>query len=160
MTSQVADENDRAVRVLYGTLIEAWNQSDARGFAALFEPQGVCIGFDGSEYTSTAEIESSLHAIFKAHKVARWEGAVPFCALTGGPFHLTPEWVVNPNGALGGVQASSSSQQADGERDDCDSENQCARIDKNDRTTCLSGAWRQHRKEETRGHENRGERDT
>jgi uncharacterized protein (TIGR02246 family) len=76
MTSQATDEATRAVRALYGDLLEAWNRSDARAFATLFETKCVCIGFDGSEYTSSAEVESSLEAIFKDHPVARYVSIV------------------------------------------------------------------------------------
>jgi uncharacterized protein (TIGR02246 family) len=72
MTSPTTDEATRAVRALYDDLIRAWNQSDARAFSTLFENQGICVGFDGSEYTSSSEIEASLKAIFKDHKVARY----------------------------------------------------------------------------------------
>ena len=72
MTSQATDDAIRAVRALHGDLLEAWNRSDAHAFATLFKTKCVCVGFDGSEYTSAAEIESSLKAIFKDHQVARY----------------------------------------------------------------------------------------
>jgi len=72
MTSQATDEAISAVRALYSDLLEAWNRSDARAFASFFETKCICVGFDGSEYTSSAEIESSLKAIFKDHPVARY----------------------------------------------------------------------------------------
>jgi uncharacterized protein (TIGR02246 family) len=72
MASQAANEDISAVRALHGELLEAWNRSDARAFASLFEKKCVCVGFDGSVYTSSTEIESSLKAIFKDHKVASY----------------------------------------------------------------------------------------
>jgi uncharacterized protein (TIGR02246 family) len=76
MTSQATDAAIRAVRALYGDLLEAWNRSDASAFASFFETKCVCVGFDGSEYTSAAEIESSLATIFKDHQVARYVSIV------------------------------------------------------------------------------------
>lgn len=70
--SLVAEDSASAVRALYDDLIKAWNRSDARAFGALFEVQCLCVGFDGSEYASSAEIEASLETIFKDHKVASY----------------------------------------------------------------------------------------
>jgi uncharacterized protein (TIGR02246 family) len=41
---------------LYRELLHRWNERDAAGFAALFEPDGHCIGFDGSEMHGPREI--------------------------------------------------------------------------------------------------------
>ena len=41
------DEAD--VRALYRAIIDGWNADDAAAFAAPFAPDGVVIGFDGSE---------------------------------------------------------------------------------------------------------------
>jgi uncharacterized protein (TIGR02246 family) len=72
MNSETTEQANMAVRALYENLLGAWNRADSRGFAALFEAQSVCVGFDGSTYTTAKEIETSLAAIFKDHQVARY----------------------------------------------------------------------------------------
>src|SRR5215218_4282829 len=62
----------RAVEQLYRMLIERWNARDPTGFAALFEPDGHSIGFDGSEMHGPTEIESTLEQIFADHQTARY----------------------------------------------------------------------------------------
>jgi uncharacterized protein (TIGR02246 family) len=57
---------------LYAALIECWNARDATGFAALFEEEGHCIGFDGSEMHGPAEIEAELSRIFTHHETAAY----------------------------------------------------------------------------------------
>jgi uncharacterized protein (TIGR02246 family) len=53
-------------------LLECWNARDSAGFAALFEPEGHSIGFDGSEMHGPGEIESTLEQIFADHETARY----------------------------------------------------------------------------------------
>ena len=47
---------------LYTRLLEAWNRRSAGDFAALFEPDGHAIGFDGSQMNGRAEIAPALNA--------------------------------------------------------------------------------------------------
>ena len=62
--------------LLYHALLECWNRRDARGFAALFEREGRCIGFDGSEMHGPQEIESMLGGIFADHETASYVAKV------------------------------------------------------------------------------------
>src|SRR6185436_15366970 len=57
---------------LYTRLLEAWNRRSAEDFAALFEPAGVAVGFDGSEMTGRAGIAATLKAIFESHPTASY----------------------------------------------------------------------------------------
>lgn len=61
---------NQEVQALYENLIDAWNQRDARGMAALFGEEGVQIGFDGSMAIGQEEIESHLAPIFENHPTA------------------------------------------------------------------------------------------
>ena len=61
-----------AVRALYESLLRSWNSGDANKFADLFMEDGICVGFDGTEYCSAKEIESELSKIFRDHKVASY----------------------------------------------------------------------------------------
>ena len=56
--------------VLYHALLNAWNRQDASGMAALFAPNGVQIGFDGSQMTGPAEVVAHLEPIFRDHPTA------------------------------------------------------------------------------------------
>jgi hypothetical protein len=63
---------------LHRVLLERWNKRDSAGFAALFEPEGHSVGFDGSEMHGPAEIESTLEQIFADHET-------PSCASSKNP---------------------------------------------------------------------------
>jgi uncharacterized protein (TIGR02246 family) len=69
MTSR--NEDAAGPEQLHGILLERWNERDPAGFAALFEPEGHSVGFDGSEMHGPAEIESMLEQIFADHETAR-----------------------------------------------------------------------------------------
>jgi len=60
--------DDKAVRDLYESLIDAWNQRDAAGMAGCFAETGNVIGFDGSQMTGPAEIEATVSTIFSHHR--------------------------------------------------------------------------------------------
>lgn len=55
--------SEAAVRALYEELLAAWNRRDARGYAALFAPDGALVGFDGSQ-VSGSQVENHLAPIF------------------------------------------------------------------------------------------------
>src|SRR3954470_22946114 len=64
------------VVALYKRLLEAWNQRDAEAFAALFTPNGSCVGFDGSQMNGRREIAAELGAVFANHQTARYVAKV------------------------------------------------------------------------------------
>lgn len=57
---------------LHTDLLTAWNKQDAIKMASLFTDNGICIGFDGSQYNGKNEIETELGKIFKHHQTARY----------------------------------------------------------------------------------------
>jgi uncharacterized protein (TIGR02246 family) len=61
-----------AVVELYESLLRSWNERDANRFAALFMPDGICVGFDGTEYSSAEQIAAELAKIFRDHPVAAY----------------------------------------------------------------------------------------
>jgi uncharacterized protein (TIGR02246 family) len=64
------------VIAVHTRLLEAWNRRDAVGFAALFTPTGLAVGFDGSEMAGRAEIEGQLAAVFTHHQTAAYVAQV------------------------------------------------------------------------------------
>jgi uncharacterized protein (TIGR02246 family) len=61
----MSDETE--VRALYHQVLDGWNKRSAEAFAAPFAEDGEVIGFDGSQYSGRAEIESNLQQIFANH---------------------------------------------------------------------------------------------
>ena len=61
------DHEEAAVRSLYYGLIEAWNQHNADGMAALFSEDGSTVGFDGSRMDGAHAIAKELRRIFADH---------------------------------------------------------------------------------------------
>jgi len=64
--------HEHAVCELYQSLLGSWNRRDANSFAALFMQDGICVGFDGTEYCDAKEIASELAKIFRDHPVATY----------------------------------------------------------------------------------------
>src|SRR5215216_1858933 len=61
-----------AIESIYRQLINAWNEMNAEGFAALFAENANMIGFDGSMANSRREILEQLSAIFGDHQPAKF----------------------------------------------------------------------------------------
>lgn len=76
MSSQVFQATDSTspeeieVRALYRRLIDSWNQRNAADFATLFEDDGNCVGFDGSQLDGREMIQTTLDQIFAHHQTA------------------------------------------------------------------------------------------
>ncbi len=68
MDSRAQEEGD--VRSLYGELLACWNGRRAGDFAALFTPDGNCIGFDVSRLNGQSEIEASLRQVLRSGGMA------------------------------------------------------------------------------------------
>lgn len=60
-----------AVQRLYEELLTAWNNRDARRYAALFAEDGWLIGFDGSQ-VGASDVEGHLTPIFADHPTASY----------------------------------------------------------------------------------------
>jgi uncharacterized protein (TIGR02246 family) len=69
-------EQQRQIQTLYQSLLNAWNNRDTPGFAALFLADAEVIGFDGSSMRGGWEIERQLEAIFAHHQTAAYIGQV------------------------------------------------------------------------------------
>lgn len=65
-----------AVSDMYGSLLKRWNSRDAAGFAALFQPAGSIVGFDGSPVDGASAIAAHLAAVFAHHATASYVGKV------------------------------------------------------------------------------------
>jgi uncharacterized protein (TIGR02246 family) len=57
---------------LYATLITGWNDHDGTAMAALFAPDGVVIGFDGSVSSGKQAIGTEMSNIFADHQTGRY----------------------------------------------------------------------------------------
>ncbi|MFG1919989.1 SgcJ/EcaC family oxidoreductase [Micromonospora sp. NPDC048898] len=64
-------EETAAVQRLYEELLTAWNDRDARRYAALFADDASLVGFDGSQ-VSASELEGHLAPIFTDHPTASY----------------------------------------------------------------------------------------
>ena len=61
-----------AVRRLYAQLIDGWNAADAEAMAEAMAPDGLMVGFDGSQMTGRDQVASELGRIFADHRTARF----------------------------------------------------------------------------------------
>jgi uncharacterized protein (TIGR02246 family) len=74
MSLQPGDES--AIQALYNGLLDAWNQRDARAFAALVAEDGNVVGYDGSQIDGRADVESQIGQIFADHQTAKYVGKI------------------------------------------------------------------------------------
>jgi uncharacterized protein (TIGR02246 family) len=63
---------DDAVTSLYRQLIEGWNAGDAAAMAAPIAPDGLVIGFDGSQMAGREAVEAELGRVFADHRTATY----------------------------------------------------------------------------------------
>lgn len=85
------------VDALYHHLLRAWDQRQAKDFAALFVEAGHVVGFDGSVMDSRAAIEAELTQIFGDHptppfiaKVRKTSFSAPGTALLSAVAGMVP----------------------------------------------------------------------
>jgi uncharacterized protein (TIGR02246 family) len=64
------------ISALYQQLLSAWNERNARDFAALFAEDGNVVGFDGSPIDGRSAIEAEIRRIFTDHQTAAYVGKV------------------------------------------------------------------------------------
>ncbi|MEO8111443.1 MAG: SgcJ/EcaC family oxidoreductase [Ginsengibacter sp.] len=76
MDIQINHDDKNNMHLLYKTLLESWNNQDAKKFANLFATDGNVIGFDGSQMNSRQQINDELSKIFSEHQVASYVGIV------------------------------------------------------------------------------------
>jgi uncharacterized protein (TIGR02246 family) len=63
---------EAAVADLYERLIHGWNRRDARLMAAAIAPDGLVIGFDGSQMLGRKQVVNDLGQIFSDHQTASY----------------------------------------------------------------------------------------
>jgi uncharacterized protein (TIGR02246 family) len=68
----VGSDAAEAAREIYRSLLTAWNERDAHGFADLFAPDGIMIGYDGSSAESPDGVFDHLDPIFTNHPTATY----------------------------------------------------------------------------------------
>jgi uncharacterized protein (TIGR02246 family) len=61
-----------AARTLYQRLIDGWNGQDAQAMAAAVAPDGLVIGFDGSQVPGREAVAKELGGIFADHETATY----------------------------------------------------------------------------------------
>lgn len=61
-----------AVADVYRRLIDAWNASNADAMAAAVAPDGLVIGYDGSQMKGREQVREELGAIFRDHRTAAY----------------------------------------------------------------------------------------
>jgi uncharacterized protein (TIGR02246 family) len=100
------------VRLLYQTLLEAWNDKDAHEMAELFSENGNVVGFDGSQMDGRKQIESVLGQIFADHPTPVYVAGVrgvrflaPGVALLRAVAGMVPRGHSDINPALNAVQS-------------------------------------------------------
>jgi uncharacterized protein (TIGR02246 family) len=105
-------DDEAKVRLLYQTLLEAWNDKDAHEMAELFSENGNVIGFDGSQMDGRKQIESVLGQIFADHPTPVYVAAVrevrflaPGVALLRAVAGMVPRGHSDINPALNAVQS-------------------------------------------------------
>jgi len=72
----LATQDEIQVYELHKTLLQSWNDKDPSAFADHFAHECLCVGFDGTEYTTATEIEAGLAEIFRSHLVASYVSKV------------------------------------------------------------------------------------
>ncbi len=72
----IEERDERAIRALYGELLDAWNQCSPDRMAAVFAEDGDVVGFDGSLNSGRAGIASEMGRIFADHATGAYVGRV------------------------------------------------------------------------------------
>ncbi|OLE27803.1 MAG: DUF4440 domain-containing protein [Actinobacteria bacterium 13_1_20CM_3_71_11] len=103
--------DESAVRALHADLLDAWNRRDAHAFAAIFAPDGLMVGFDGSQVPA-GQIIDHLTPIFADHptaayvtKVRRVRPLGPGTALLFAIAGMVPPGQTRLNPAVNAVQS-------------------------------------------------------
>jgi uncharacterized protein (TIGR02246 family) len=65
-------DHDEALTGLYGRLIAGWNAGDAEAMAAPLAPDGLVVGFDGSQMKGRDGVKDELGRIFADHETANY----------------------------------------------------------------------------------------
>jgi uncharacterized protein (TIGR02246 family) len=79
---------EEAARTLYQRLIDGRNEHDADAMAAAVAPDGLVIGFDGSQMPGRAAVSAELGGIFADHETATYVVKVRSVLALGGDVAL------------------------------------------------------------------------
>jgi len=68
----MAVDAHEAVTGLYAALIDGWNAGDAGAMAAPIAPDGLVVGFDGSQMNGPDQVAAELGRVFADHRTATY----------------------------------------------------------------------------------------
>lgn len=71
-TAEILNTEEKAVRIVYQHLLQAWNNMNAKEYAGLFDKDANLIGFDGSMANGREEILAHLSGVFENHKTGKY----------------------------------------------------------------------------------------
>ena len=69
--TEIAGSPESAAEALHRELLTAWNNQDARAYAALFAKEATLVGFDGRQVAGAA-VEEHLAGVFADHRTATY----------------------------------------------------------------------------------------
>lgn len=75
-TPEKMNTEEKAVRLVYLHLLQAWNNRNAKEYAGLFGKEANLIGFDGSMANGREEILTHLSGVFENHKTGKYVSKV------------------------------------------------------------------------------------
>lgn len=112
--------DEAAVRDLHFEMLKRWNQRDAQAIAALYGPDSLQVGFDGSQMVGAAEIKATLANIFAQHMTATYIGKIrsvrfisPDVALVHAVVGMLPPGKSEINPAVNAIQTLLAKKQRD-----------------------------------------------
>ena len=75
-TTEKMGTEEKAVRLVYQHLLQAWNNMNAKEYAGLFGKEANLVGFDGSLANGREEILAHLTGVFENHKTGKYVSLV------------------------------------------------------------------------------------
>jgi len=75
-TTEKIGTEEKAVRLVYQHLLQAWNNMNAKEYAGLFAKDANLIGFDGSLANGREAILAHLSSVFENHKTGKYVSLV------------------------------------------------------------------------------------
>jgi uncharacterized protein (TIGR02246 family) len=76
VTSSLINAEEKAIRLIYQNLLQAWNNMNAKEYAGLFAKDANLVGFDGSIANGREQILSHLSTVFESHKTGKYVSLV------------------------------------------------------------------------------------
>ena len=75
-TPEIMGTEEKAVRLVYQHLLQAWNNMNAKEYAGLFDKEANLTGFDGSQANGREDILAHLSGVFENHKTGKYVSKV------------------------------------------------------------------------------------